>query len=255
MIVFFVFTFVDALVVNTFEEKTTLFKVIIEFGKSLSPGVGSIVVGVGVVGAGVPVGFVLYQIYFFWRWIWGIPSAEKERIKDIRKTLEGIPDKSKLSWSREYLVSSKAFNEHLTDVIDKMYKEAWYCLEIILADFAAEDKKAKIMYERSLHLFDLFHALGTNMWAVIFGFVLYLLAKMYYLINSVPFQLDRIDIFAIIVTLFLGWLLFMVFYSNWNNVRYHIISLHNYLLRKLINERLHQFNKRPPYHVIFFRPV
>jgi hypothetical protein len=223
------FTLIDGLFSVLLGEKTILFLRIIESGKD-SLGVAALVAG-----AGVPIGYLLYQIYFYIRWNW--PFAAKGilflhgRERDISETIVGVPiDRLSMSeiWRKEYIDSAGAFLDGR--VAD--HKKAWYFLESLFLDYSSTSDAARLLYDRSRYLLDILHALGTGMFALICGGILYVAAILYLnwwgqIQNAWHLPL------ALSANLTLCIVLLWVFQANRDNTRAQIISLQNYLLRMM----------------------
>lgn len=170
------FSIVDQFIGVWLGEKPVLFMRILETGRD------SLGAAILVAGAGVPIGYVLYQIYFYVRWNWWFAASGiwflHGRVKDIIATINQIPIE-RLSmnskWRKDFLQTSHAFSEG--QVVD--HKRAWYFLESLFIDYSSESEAARALYERSRYLLDILHALGTGMLASICGWLLYVAAAGY----------------------------------------------------------------------------
>lgn len=210
-VAFIMFVFIDALVSDSI-----LFVRIIDLIKSP----GAFGAAALVVGSGVPVGFVLYQIYFFFRWL--SPTENFFVGNIIVESLEGVEEKEQKVLLESCITKKKP--------IIGDYR--WYILENFLLFLASIDETSKTMYNRSRYLLDLLHTLGTATFAIILGWVFYLIVKK---------SLQQLDIASVIITLVVAIPLIIIFIANYINVQSQIIYLHNYLLRKHIEDKITSF--------------
>ncbi len=204
-----------------------------------------------VAGAGVPVGYLLYQVYFCWRWNsrWsgkdiriGSFEVQQGRIAGIRQTLQGVGVDKKIKkpiWLGQYVAYLNRFLKGgNTD-----YRRAWNYMEIILLEFGTRDEASKILYERSRYLLDMLHGLGVCMWAVFCGGLFWFIAKIhFYIFNLYPAALlgalanDLVGYIAVGVLL-TGF--YLVLHRNFMNTRSQVIDVQNHLLkRNLSNKRI-----------------
>ena len=140
-------------------------------------------VGIGglfVAAAGVPVGFLLYQVYFYIRWNSPIasrgliPPLIHGRSREIDAVLDILKEYGTgesgyylgLEWRR------RAYAETMST-----HQSRWNYLTTIIRDSIAGEVDRSSIEAYNRHLIDLLHGLGASMIGFILGFFLYLLER------------------------------------------------------------------------------
>lgn len=133
-----------------------------------------------VVIAGVPVGFAIYQIYFFMRWCSPfsrdglIPPFHLGRMADIQRVTDGFTDdelSKGVPWrlaciQNELFEKDHAFRWRYTELL---FTEAAQYLDAIV--------KSTLIHSRHRYLLEVMHTLGSSMIAVQFSFIAYFFLK------------------------------------------------------------------------------
>lgn len=154
-----------------------LFNDLSELIKSIT-GVDAILVTLLIAGSGIPIGFIIYQFYFFLRWNSpfsrdGLLALIPGRMKDLERTTFGLDKKLALNsnW-RKQKISHPLFR------IDHGFK--WRYIEPLFLQACAElDSKYPNLsiYSRHRYLHEVVHTLGASIGAIYFGFAGYMALK------------------------------------------------------------------------------
>lgn len=130
--------------------------------------------------AGIPLGFIIYQFYFFIRWNSPFsknglfPPFIEGRLRDIEDLLSGI--------SISDLSDNKNWRDNWLGKIVRMddHTVKWRYIESFLTEiFQILDSKYQgvKLSDRNRHLSDMMHTLGASLGGVYLGFFIYLLMK------------------------------------------------------------------------------
>jgi len=137
----------------------------------------AILAGVLVAGAGIPIGFVLYQIYFFLRWsspfsAYGVlppfASGRMNEMESFRKALDENALSGGKQW-RERMLSPSYDFRIFWDYVDPFLAEVY---------FKIDPRGGAIA--RQTYLLDIVHSLGASILGIYLGYVTYLLTKWYF---------------------------------------------------------------------------
>lgn len=142
-------------------------------------GIDAVLLTLLVAGSGIPIGFLIYQFYFFLRWNSpfsrdGLLSLIPGRMRDLDRTILGLNAKITLTndeWRKQKVT-------HSLFTIDHGYK--WRYIEPLFLQACAEfDTKYEglSIYSRHRYLHEVVHTLGASIGAVYFGFAGYLALK------------------------------------------------------------------------------
>jgi hypothetical protein len=139
-----------------------------------------------VAAAAVPLGFMIYQLYFYVRWTSPfsrdglLPPFIGGTMDDLKNILRGIPAQELAlgqEWRREW-VKHPAFEE------DHTFR--WHYMNAFLAEIIPrlDAQNSSKLHERHRYLMDLMHGLGASITAIELGFLGYLVLKVR--IESIP---------------------------------------------------------------------
>jgi hypothetical protein len=140
---------------------------------SQSSGMQALAIGFLFTAAGVPVGYVIYQVYYYLRWnspyssggLW--PPLIHGRLTEIQEVIGSI-EAHLLSagehWRREFLESAS-------------HRRRWHFISQLVNDaLISADKEGRIL-ERHRTIVDILNSLGASHLGFLAGFLLYLLIK------------------------------------------------------------------------------
>lgn len=164
-----------------------------------------------VIGLSIPIGFLIYQIYFFFRWWF------KDDYDLINQTIDGIEDIELKLQDK----GKKSFFKPSIQVRYWPFIEAYWYKELVKKD-------TEILISRYQHLISTFHALGASIASIILGNISSALLYFLYLDSSIIWER-----FFQGLTVFLIWLLILSsFYFNRLFVRKNSIVFQNQILRE-----------------------
>ena len=130
--------------------------------------------GVLLAGAGVPLGFLIYQVYFYLRWNSPVsrdgllPPFIVGREAELKDTV------------RDLTVADLTFSEEWREALygdSDDHKAKWYYLSRLITDALLNEKEPSIIYNRHSYLMDMVHSLGASHVGWGMGFLGYLLFK------------------------------------------------------------------------------
>lgn len=164
-----------------------------------------------IIGAGIPIGYIIYQVYFAVVW-WTLPN------EIARLTIKDVPDAPELEgddFGHKYMKLQRKQWPHVENFWYKRIYDLGY-------------DKAGFFRERHYHLLSIFHSLGSTITAIILGnfssFILFRFILKYtapinwwYLIGLVGFWMATAYIFFI----------------NRRYLRYNILCFQNYVLKNI----------------------
>jgi hypothetical protein len=127
-----------------------------------------------VAGAGIPLGFIIYQVYFYLRW--NSPVSENgflppmivgrvAELKDTRKDLEENDLALGKKWRKKLLLPE---GDHRSD---------WYYLGPLVADALVDADSTGSIYERHNYVMNMLHSLGASHLGLAMGFLCYMIFK------------------------------------------------------------------------------
>lgn len=196
-----------------------LFNDLSELIKSIT-GVDAILVTLLIAGSGIPIGFIIYQFYFFLRWNSpfsrdGLLALIPGRMKDLERTTFGLDQKLALNsnWRKQKI-------SHILFRIDHGFK--WRYIEPLFLQACAElDSKYPNLsiYSRHRYLHEVVHTLGASIGAIYFGFAGYMALKV--LKEGIPLTPYLLGIVVISGSFF--WLL-----------HYEDLERYNLLMQKIV---------------------
>lgn len=132
--------------------------------------------------AGLPLGFIIFQFYFFIRWNSPFsgdglfPPFIVGRKEDIARTIRNIPYEKLALGDKQWRIdwiNHQAFNS------DHCFR--WQYIESLFTEIAQKIDTKYVgfaIYSRYRYLLDMLHILGASLGAVYLGFFTYLIAKM-----------------------------------------------------------------------------
>jgi len=201
-------TFIGFIVIDIFftrnssTNKLFTFFVVFLQDLGLSSSITGAIIAFFVAAAGIPLGFLIYQFYFFIRWnspfsAKGIaPPFVMGRWEDLDKTREGISDKQ---LAEKVHLTEKDFeiceNENHHGLI-------WRSVENVLMRSYAKESET-IIHNRDKYLTDVLHILGSAMFGMYIAFVCYLMvkAKVFHFSTSLLFVISFILLAGLIAFL------------------------------------------------------
>lgn len=157
-----------------------------------------------VVAAGVPLGFVVYQAYFYLRWNSpfskkGLPGLMSGRQEDLQVILNGVGSLAKFdagSWRRKWISNFK----------DKYDKDLWRYTELLFmeaAQYVDSEYPGASFYQRHRYLHEIVHTIGACIGAVYIGFLGYVL----YLGMQASGSPEKYLLFSVIALILFLWTL------------------------------------------------
>jgi len=190
-----------------------------------------------VAGLSIPIGFVIYQIYFVFRW-W-----RKDDLDLIKQTLSGL-DKS--------IINSQRFDldgDRLAILTPKYQARKWPLIESYWYKQTVINHNVvhpELIITRYQHLINTFHALGATMAAIIIGHVSSIIIFFIFLDSKLLWGKILLKGIIIVIIWILIWWFFHV---NRTYVRYNSIVFQNQMLfglQKDANEKYlkNQYIKR-----------
>jgi hypothetical protein len=168
-IAFFLFSFIDS-DPTIFKTITSLF-VINDKGESFWV---ILFAGVLTAGAGIPIGYIIYQIYFYLRWVSPIsrngflPPAINGRMVEMEDSLRDI-DKDKLGFNKTWR------NSIINETSD--HRTFWYYISPLLHETIVEIDKNDVYSKHLNYLKEAMHSLGANSLGMLFGYTFYIILK------------------------------------------------------------------------------
>jgi hypothetical protein len=127
-----------------------------------------------VAGAGVPLGFIIYQIYFYLRW--NSPVSEDGLLPPLvvgrRAELDDTLHTLKI---KDLAFKEKWRDELLSEGED--HRTTWFYMDPFLVDTLIQADKDGTVYDRHSYLMNMLHTLGASHLGIVIGYVSYLLFK------------------------------------------------------------------------------
>lgn len=133
-----------------------------------------IIAGFLTAGAGIPIGFLIYQIYFYLRWVSPVskngffPPFLHGRMTEMKDSLRNI-DIYKLSFNKQW---RKVIIEETKD-----HRSIWHYISPILHEALLTIDKDDILHKHLNYLKETLHSLGASHLGFSFGFLAYLIMK------------------------------------------------------------------------------
>ena len=167
--------------------------------------VSAAVVGLLIAAAGIPLGFLIYQVYFYIRWTSPFsrdglfPPFVVGRWRDIERTLAGISDSQITGqelWRRDWIAEPQYTNDH---GVRWRYVENFFIENIQKINI---DPSGGGLYIRYRYLLDLLHTLGAGLFGLYLGYAAYLMAKVK-IYNFSPSIMLLIFLFCLIILILL----------------------------------------------------
>jgi hypothetical protein len=200
-----------ALIDITFTQNSSLNRFFINFQRLIdntgpTSSFSTIIIGLMVAAAGIPMGFIIYQFYFFVRWNSPFsrdglfPPLVVGRMNDLERILDDIPDsqiRNGEEWRKTWIDNSL----YKTDHCEKWRYVENYFIEVIQK--LDVDPKSISIHSRYRHLIDLLHILGAGLFGIYLGYLGYLMLK-------VKFYSQSLSTFLIICAVCLVTLIFFL---------------------------------------------
>lgn len=133
-----------------------------------------IIAGFFIAGAGIPLGFLIYQIYFYFRWVSPaskdglLPPLINGRMREMNESLKDIDPIAlglKSEW-REQLI--RANQDH---------RSIWHYISPFLHEACLELDKDNVLRNHINYLKETMHSLGASYLGVSFGYIAYIITK------------------------------------------------------------------------------
>jgi hypothetical protein len=185
----FLFAIID-LALTSPNATLPLFDSIIDLMKSVST-MSAAIAALFVAVAGVPLGFCIYQAYFWMRW--NSPFSRDGFLPPLIVGREDDLDRTLRDLSKEQIALSESWRENWVN--HPLYKMdhgwRWRYMENLFIEISQKiDNKISgiSVYARHRSLLDLMHTLGASLAGIYLGFLVYLLAKVK--LQSAPFTIN-----------------------------------------------------------------
>ncbi len=130
--------------------------------------------GVLTAGAGIPIGYIIYQIYFYLRWVSPIsrngflPPAINGRVLEMEDSLRDI-DKNKLGFN-------KSWRESIINETGD-HRTFWHYISPLLHETLVEIDKNDVYSKHLNYLKEALHSLGANSFGFLLGYFIYIILK------------------------------------------------------------------------------
>lgn len=156
--------------------------------------------GILTAGAGIPIGYIVYQIYFYLRWVSPIsrngflPPAINGRMVEMEDSLRDI-EKNNLAFRRPWRKS----------IIDETgdHRTFWYYISPLLHETLVEIDKNDVYSKHLNYLKEALHSLGANSLGLLIGYAFYIILK---------WQVKELDLLNLFLTLTCSSLNFFFLY-------------------------------------------
>jgi len=143
--------------------------------------VNTVLVSVAVAAAGVPLGFIVYQLYFFLRWNSpysrdGLFALIPGRMQDLKHSLLNLT-KTDITLGEKW---RKNIVQHPLFDIDHSFR--WRYIELLFTEavqFLDKPGTSVGLYSRHRYLHEVVHTLGASIGAIYIGFSGYLILKLH----------------------------------------------------------------------------
>lgn len=192
---FFAFVIIDILI--TPDGYSKIFPSVTEFLEAVPYSTDGIIAALIIAASGVPIGFSIYQAYFFLRW--NSPFSKDGffsplipgRVNDMEESLRDITEKElclKKNWRTKWLENPLFKTDH-------GFK--WRYLELLFTEATQKLDSCfpKVgFYNRHRYLHEVTHTLGASIGAIYVGFLGYLFIKFY---------VQKVDILIYLLAFFL----------------------------------------------------
>lgn len=212
-----------------------IFPSITDFLTTMTP-LNAILTAILVAATGVPLGFTIYQVYFFVRWnspfsrdgllppfITGRLSDLKRITRDIQLVQENMSE-----WRKNW-INNPLFRR------DHGFRWRYIELLFIEASQSIDSKNQGVkIYDRHRYLHEITHTLGASIAAVYFGFIGYFFLK--YISESID-----LAVYALIVLIFT---LILLYFLNRENLEIESLESHNDLSDLKENDPVPAFRPR-----------
>lgn len=207
---------------DMFSVDMTIFGRALRFGQTIE---GTLLLA----GAGIPLGYIIYQVYFLFRW-----SGELKWPRDVPKdvverTISDIPE--------HRLTSGNSWRRELWNTDD--YQRRWNYLEGLWREKVTTPQ----ICTRADELMDTFHALGACMWACILSLGFYFIytchvGGFHYLLSKWPATVLLPITIALVAVR-------GVIYKNRRWAENRVIDFYNYFLKRYLEAKPEEENSLP----------
>jgi len=177
-----------------------------------------ILTGFLVAGAGIPLGFLIYQIYFYLRWVSPMsknglfPPFLHGRMAEMKDSLRNI-DIQKLALKKEW---RKVVIDETKD-----HRSVWHYISPFLHEVLLEVDKNDVLHKHLSYLKETLHSLGASHLGFSFGFFTYLIMK---------WKLNQAPLAALIVVLLVSTgNVYMISKEDHGRKRFHDPSVYKYV--------------------------
>lgn len=178
----------------------------------------------GIVGLSIPVGCLIYQIYFVFRW-W-----IKNDVDLITQTLNGDNDFDQTQFDF-YQTYKPSLFKSLQFITFKEHQIKWPTIESYWYLKITKKSEAMRLLDRYEHLLNTFHSLGAIITAIIIGNLFSTLLFFLLLLSQPTTEWWKGLVIALL------WVIIIIFvYLNRVYVRYNLTVFHNYVLRGTKND-------------------
>lgn len=127
-----------------------------------------------VAGAGIPLGFLIYQIYFYFRWVSPVSkdgllppliNGRMTEMNDSLKDLDPVKLGLKSKWREKLITASKD------------HRSIWHYISPFLHEIFLELDKDNVLHNHINYLKETMHSVGASYLGVTFGYLAYLTTK------------------------------------------------------------------------------
>lgn len=133
-----------------------------------------VIAGFLVAGAGIPLGFLIYQIYFYFRWVSPaskdglLPPLINGRMTEMNDSLKDL-DPVKLGLKSEW-------REKLI-IANQDHRSVWHYISPFLHEIFLELDKDNVLHNHINYLKETMHSIGASYLGVAFGYLAYIVTK------------------------------------------------------------------------------
>jgi len=177
-----------------------------------------ILAGFLIAGAGIPLGFLIYQIYFYLRWVSPVsknglfPPFLHGRMMEMKDSLRNI-DINKLALKKEW---RKVIIDETKD-----HRSIWHYLSPFLHEALLEVDRDDTLHKHLNYLKETLHSLGASHLGFSFGFFTYLIMK---------WKLDQAPLTSLLIALLVSTCnIYLASKEDYGRKRFHDPSVYKHV--------------------------
>lgn len=209
LLAFLYYSIIDILL-SSDSKSNKLFSFIMGLGTNsiLTTSALGAVVALLVAASGIPLGFFIYQIYFYIRWNSPfsrhglMPPLIAGRLNDLERTMDGIDEADLVNndtWRKDWISNPLYSKDHGWKW---RYIENYFTEILLRIDNQFDGASLLLRYR---YLLDLLHTLGASLFGIYFGYLGYLMFKVKAQDLSLTMLLFFGSLFTLILALFLDY--------------------------------------------------